>query len=93
MSKTVIIESEILNCSLKIRKRGDRFTGLLFCETLGWGTGISKTLKGAINEQRKDVIHQLKILDKTNDRSKKGLRYILSELNKLYEHKHQLELF
>lgn len=67
---------------LKITKDEKGIHVLCGAQTLGWGEPGKTTLSETLKDQRFQIERKLNRLDKTNQASKKGLKYLLKELDK-----------
>ncbi len=78
----VIFEIGSGDSILKITEGKDGLSVLCGVSTLCWGEKGKLTLEETLKDQEKYISKQLKNLNKTNRASKKGLMFLLSELNK-----------
>ncbi|MDN3621324.1 hypothetical protein QWY81_17790 [Polaribacter undariae] len=67
---------------LKVTRRGKRLSVTCGAQTVGWGEIGKATLEETLKDQTKQIKRKLLSLDKTNKASKKGLQYLLNELEK-----------
>ena len=85
----VIYEINSEKAVLRITEKENVLSVTCGAATLGWGVQGKSTLKETLADQKQKIIRQLENLDKTNIASKKGLQFLLKELEK----ESQLELF
>lgn len=69
-------------CCLRITKTDKGLSVSCGAQTLGWGEPGMLTLEETLKDQEQKISRQLKNLDDTNKASKKGLEFLLTELNK-----------
>ncbi|WP_435263403.1 hypothetical protein [Tenacibaculum sp. nBUS_03] len=69
-------------CCLRITKTDKELSVICGAQTLGWGEPGMSTLEETLKDQEQKISRALKNLDNTNRASKKGLEFLLTELNK-----------